>query len=429
MKEQILAEFHMDSTPGNAEWRTASLLIPIETETELAVSSYEQAIHSSITISRSILHYEFTQLIIYGFCGDDLISSIAIDDIAILPTGNSGCNTEETISSSTAVYDVTTSSITNTVTITNRPTLTMETSSPPPMTTSPITTTAETIEACSDGEDYGPYCVSKGCVLKCDSAPSLSHLKNSLSELKVKTRFNGAELQFTNNDSMVPENIFGDHIITNVITIDCPAIRPHPFAVHYDAFSSVATSLEKFYIVGCNLQGTNFSFLGGLTLVKVTSIEQCTNIHLSGFAATFPALPNLISLVILESQGMSEMMDFPSLAYLENFSMTGNQIGDELMSFIFDKIFECCAETLDNFDVSKNVLTRIPSQISLFKNLIVFTISSNHISVLQSKSILLNMKLNSILLDGNGMSTIEPGAFEGRVLSAIKCHLMKIRYT
>lgn len=355
--------------------------------------------------------FNFQQLIIYGFCGDDSFSGIAIDDINIA-TNPPDWSTTEPNTSPSEVESLGTSSFVDKPTTTNVESVTSNSSA---MTLVPLTTT-EFIGRCQDNAvSYGP-CEVIACDLNCKNAPNLSEVKDGLAQLMTKTYFSGVLLLYSGNDDAVPENVLGSFIITDRVVITCSAGRNSQFNVLDNAFLSM--SLEEIAVDSCNLEGTTFSFIDRLSSLKTLSLKNCRKIRDSFLVTTFPPIPSLKRFSFNECKDISGMTTFPSFPFgFRTLGLGSSYIGDETIEVILNTVLECCAETLTLLEVTNCGLTRLPPQTTLFKQIIKVDFHDNQISALSTSSQFFPGELSKIFFYNNVISHIEPGTFGGTLKS------------
>ena len=261
-------------------------------------------------------------------------------------------------------------------------------------------------------------------------------------------------------EQTVPADVSGGKRM-EMIEITCPATS---LAIHSEAFRASRSATKVLEIGGCDLSHLDYSFLADFASLQSLVFRKCVAI-----AANFQALdqltqlaiedspdlqhlskeflsllPNLTSLSIdncrnfdtfangslpnmLKSLSISHCPEFKQwnifhqLTELKEVRLIGSPLDDQSVSDLLDAILSSpVAETLTNLNLNYNLMTRIPHQLSHLPKLSDLHLDYNNIFLLNSGSLHLKApKVNAISLIGNGLRTIESGAFAGR--PRLKC--------
>lgn len=259
------------------------------------------------------------------------------------------------------------------------------------------------------------------------------------------------------SDSTIPPDVFGGKPVQYIeVACTSPSL---PLRINREAFPN-ASSTQVFNVKGCDLSQMDYAFLKDFTSLHTLNIRDCSNV---GDFHTLPVgLARLTSLVIADSTDFRELEQFPAgldrlsslsiqnctnfaslrglpslsnLRTLEitscpnfrNWEVIGTQLtglseihlrnsalNDQAAGEMLNAISSSpVSETLTLLDLTENVLTRIPEQISRFSNLAYLYLNYNNVSFLaKGSSVDFKNKLRTLSLVGNGLKTIEPGAFQ-----------------
>ena len=206
------------------------------------------------------------------------------------------------------------------------------------------------------------YCPNDDSYSPCHCSPVGVHCI-SCSIVSIKTVFqrnvewnqlHNFELRLLPEDLVVPADLLANHWVAHGIFIQCefsffPSIKIDP-----DAFRSSRNSTRSFDIFNCNVAGLDFHFLEGFHNLKHLSLKFNLNLYLA---------------LLMSPQ--TTPIPFPAFYRgLETITLEGNNLNDDTMDEIFKLLIDSpLVNSLRELDISRNPLTRIPRQISFFKQL------------------------------------------------------------
>ena len=310
---------------------------------------------------------------------------------------------------------------------------------------------------CINKEDYWPCDCRRDGPLLCDRIPlatvrQMCHQKRGKisNQPSANKNVENLKLRIALNDWSLPTDLLADIIVRNKIEIECtvfnfngegfPFMDPclgtaskfeknrnskneehsMPFRIDAASFQETRKFTREIDIRGCNLKGFDFRFLEGFHNLKILYFYSVINLHLAGWK-TLPPLKNLNSLDILEgSNELNEWIEFPALSMgLINISFVGNNIGDKAIDTILQWALDSpSAETLKHLDLGRNSLSRIPRQLSSFKNLESLFLGFNQIKTIYSGSLqFLAHSVKKLWLNSMDIDKIEPGSFRGLIFN------------
>jgi len=186
--------------------------------------------------------------------------------------------------------------------------------------------------------------------------------------------------------------------------------------------------MESFGIENCDLSQLNWAFLNGFTKFSDIGIGNCDN-----FAATFNTFPSA-SLTALSKLSLGKLSDMDKLVatsyryptVLKN-GLTHLTIADVvypstttdtiLQNFLANWITPSSRKTLRELRLDGNSMTKVPSEISKYNNLIDVNIWNSQPWIVQSNAF--NMTKNttidarSLSISSSKITSIQPGAFQG----------------
>lgn len=180
-----------------------------------------------------------------------------------------------------------------------------------------------------------------------------------------------------------------------------------------DAFGSSRNVTESVYLNGCDIRKLEFFFLKDFCRLKRITLSLCANVHLAGWAR-LPPLDSLNELIIKNSAGyIDSWVNFPVLTRgLIRLRLPGNYIDDETLTRILGWVVNSPSnKTLLSLGIDNNALTGIPEEISSFKNLREFFMSTNSMKIVRSRSLAFNFRGFELFLRPCSIHTIESGAF------------------
>ena len=182
-----------------------------------------------------------------------------------------------------------------------------------------------------------------------------------------------------------------------------------------DAFLATASETSIVYISNCDLSLLDFAWLDGFNKLTSLSFYESSNLHQASWTS-LPILNRLSKLSINFCKGLNERFDPPVITSLREIQLEGNGLLDQPMGRLLNWVLISSAESLTKLQMSMNLLTRVPTQIASFKNLNYLDIhgQENGTGMLVTKgSLSFQSPVKYIYAAVNGISTIEPGAFEG----------------
>ena len=233
------------------------------------------------------------------------------------------------------------------------------------------------------------------------------------------------------DENHVPSELLrGRGNLNSSVQLTCST--PSPLTADHRAFGIV----KAVKITGCDVSQLNLE-----NLVSFESLESLNFFRSSG-------IRNLPDTKSIERLQISSSSDFASLAELnapqllaglrylniewspafrqwdpsvqwaalESLSFYGSQLGNELVSGILESILATTADTLTLVDLRGNNLTSIPTQIRSFSRLNRVHLAENMIQSVGRGSINFSGPgdyPSFIDLNGNGLETIAPDAFQG----------------
>lgn len=218
----------------------------------------------------------------------------------------------------------------------------------------------------------------------------------------------------SNGITTIPNNLLQDHSVSF-----CRLNSPNnSYSLHIErkAFYFSRNLTEFFYLGTFDIGRLDFTFLTGFEKLSALELEHISNVHLANWTS-LPPLKNLKSLTIHRSTGLNDWKIFPPLVFgLEYLNLQRNQIESEPMDRILNWIAGHSAKTLNSLVLSENDMTRIPPQILNFTNTIFHLLIDKQktgFRSIPSGSFNFTCTFCIFNLNGNNISTIEPGAFNG----------------
>lgn len=275
---------------------------------------------------------------------------------------------------------------------------------------------------CPNGEDYRPctcHHYSYGDEVYCNNVP-LAEVAN------VFKRTTPAELyrfdlylpRTEEASHTLPAHLLNNHRVTFRIELHCPTSHDHKLFLHPDAFLLSRESAQLLWIYDCDTTGLDFEFLYGFDALRYIYLYYSSNVHLAQWA-TLPELLQLTRLYVINSTGLNEWTQFPTLARgLTDFILDNDNINDVAMDRILSWAAESSANSLKYLSIPQNDLTRIPSQaISRFTLLEQLFLGNQRrgIPVIPAGALSFQSRISQLGINSDGVSTIEPGAFQGNI--------------
>jgi Leucine-rich repeat (LRR) protein len=101
---------------------------------------------------------------------------------------------------------------------------------------------------------------------------------------------------------------------------------------------------------------------------------------------------------------------------LKRLWLNGNQLGDQIVGDMLNAIASSpsAASALEMLWLTTNQLTQIPAQMDSFSQLMQLDLSNNSLpALIASGSFVFNAPVDYLYLESDGISSIEPDAFQG----------------
>ena len=225
---------------------------------------------------------------------------------------------------------------------------------------------------------------------------------------------------------LLPSDVFGDHIVTNQIDLSCDlnimgsnnSVRK--LKIDPGAFRTSRNFTQVVKIIYCNIGELDFQFLADFKKMDSLILYSIVDIDRAHWN-TFPPLFSLKDLLInqIKSIELNEWKTFPSLVKgLANISLESCRISDVAMERILQWLIDSpTGNTLEQLNIQRNWLTKIPNQISLFRGLTRIFLG---LQPLMKKTVIrpemINVCNHNILhlgLASIDINYLEPGLFQG----------------
>lgn len=217
----------------------------------------------------------------------------------------------------------------------------------------------------------------------------------------------------TGNVISIPANLLNDKRAGNIL-LTCPS-PDWQLTIDADAFRPSSDLTFFFFTAGCDLNQLDFaSFLNGFVSLTTIFISQSSNVQGIQYV---PALPSLNQLVITYTTGLEKITDFSRLGnvQLRRLLLNGNQLNDQITDNILNAVASSpsAAGALEMVWLASNQLTRIPTQLASFPQLVQLDLSNNSFPTIASGSISFDAAVDYVYLESNNINSIEAGAFQG----------------
>lgn len=268
-------------------------------------------------------------------------------------------------------------------------------------------------------EDYSPCtCInspSYGLEIICDSVDT-----QIIQQIFSRTTSNDLfSFQLTvpppsaGNVVTIPADLLSGKRAGNIL-LTCP-VPQWQLTTDVDAFRPSSDFAFFFFSAGCDLSQLDFSsFLNSFLKLSTIFISQSSNVQ---NIQNLPALPSLTQLAITYSTGLDQIADFSRLGrtQLKRLWLNGNQLGDQIVGDILNAIasYPSAASALEMLWLTTNQLTQIPAQMGSFSQLMQLDLSNNSLPLIPSGSFIFNAPVDYLYLESDGISSIEPDAFQG----------------
>ena len=166
------------------------------------------------------------------------------------------------------------------------------------------------------------------------------------------------------------------------VTLLCP-VSDYQLKVDPAAFSSSSSYTDQFFISGCDLSQTDFTFLTGfskrtfLTLVRSITLQNLQGI---------PPLPSLKTVVIGSCTGFQQWSNSVTAPSFQSLSLSNNQF-DDLAEDRVLRSFSTSSNSITVISLTNNKLTTIPNQLRIFTRLSYLSLEDNNIPIVANNSI------------------------------------------
>ncbi|XP_046650032.1 uncharacterized protein LOC124341131 [Daphnia pulicaria] len=269
-------------------------------------------------------------------------------------------------------------------------------------------------------EDYSPCtCInspSYGLEIICDSVDA-----QTIQQVFSRTTSNDLfSFQLTvpppseGNVVAIPADLLSGKRAGNIL-VTCP-VPQWQLTIDADAFRPSSDFAFFFFSAGCDQSQLDFSsFLNSFLKLSTIFISQSSNVQ---NIQNLPALPSLTQLAITYSTGLDQIADFSRLGrtQLKRLWLNGNQLGDQIVGDMLNAIASSpsAASALEMLWLTTNQLTQIPAQMDSFSQLMQLDLSNNSLpALIASGSFVFNAPVDYLYLESDGISSIEPDAFQG----------------
>ena len=244
-------------------------------------------------------------------------------------------------------------------------------------------------------------------------------------------RFNHCPNVISNHQNHSELQIIYSTVYINGITILCQNHSQDRWQMRENAFMSSWNLTHDLTVSQCDITGLNFHFLRGFNHLEELCFTNIVNVDLADWT-TLPHLLKLVRLRISNSTGLDKWTTFPDLSNgLIGFDISNNFMGDIAMDRFLNWIRKCpnIINTLKMLYIRGNELTKLPLDISSFKNLEIIDLSNNSFRVIRSGSFVFSNKSNlssysQLNLSSCEIQTIEPGAFQGLTVLNIQLNYL-----
>ena len=262
---------------------------------------------------------------------------------------------------------------------------------------------------------------------------SIANMFKKVSMSAISSVIHNLELIILDSDKLIPAELLAKCKVSNEIVITGANKKYHQISIDPEAFKSSQNLTCIFVLKSFDLTGVKFSFLSGFQHLKELAFLHISNIHSANWT-TLPTLPSLKYLYIKYSTGLEHWITFPNLKYgLLGLLLVGNNMTDIEMFRTLEWAMESSANTLEILNIQSNAITRVPTQISSFKNLQSIYLDQNPFPpTIRSGS--LDLVFSSLFslkwfyLTSVGIENIESEVFQGiHLLFNSKVNFVKCR--
>lgn len=216
-------------------------------------------------------------------------------------------------------------------------------------------------------------------------------------------------------DILIPDDLLGVDKFAWYIDLKCLS-NTYKLQVSKNAFQSSKTYATDLIISNCNLELTDFSFLTSFNNLSFIGFSENVGLQYSLQSLANP-LPKL-NTIWAEGTSFNEIEQFPVLSsQLGVLTLINANLDDEAVSRILDWAAVSSSATMGSISFPYNHLTKFPSKASKFTAVRFISIEHNWIATLPANAVnLIAPDSVTVLLNGNGIRTIESNAFKGMKL-------------
>ncbi len=183
------------------------------------------------------------------------------------------------------------------------------------------------------------------------------------------------------------------------------------------AIRSSSSYTKQLVISKCDISLLNFDFLRGFARLEELRLDTTSNVKP---IENLPPLTSLVGLAIDNSQGFNDLINFPARAFssLDHLYFYNDALSDQAVDIVLNAfVSSTSANTLTTLTLSKNQITRVPSQIVSLPNILNFALTNNNISMVNTGAFSLTAP-KKIYLNNVSLDTIEPNAFQGTLINS-----------
>ena len=258
-------------------------------------------------------------------------------------------------------------------------------------------------------EDYSP------CSCNLDDSDNLNIVCNQVPIGEVQAVFARTtaikiyrfSLTPTANTVIIPSNLLSGKR-TEFVTLQCPT-PSYQLRIDSAAFTSTSSYNSQFFISGCDLSQTDFSFLTGFNNMTFFTIVKSTLQNLQAI----PPLPSLKTVVIGTCIGFQQWSVSVTAPLLQSLSLSNNQLDDAAANQVL-RSFSTSSGSVTVISLTNNKLTKIPDQLRTFTKLSYLSLEDNNIPTIGSNQISLSAAtVEALYLTNIQLTTVEPGALQG----------------
>ncbi len=204
----------------------------------------------------------------------------------------------------------------------------------------------------------------------------------------------------------IPDDFLGYARVIGSVSLVCT--ENSYLQVSENAFRASMDSILTVTIRGCNLEKLNYAFMSKMKKLSDFFIFQSSEF------LSFKGLPshsNFKLLSITTSSGFASLDSTPvELAGLKSLYLNDNQLTDSEASALIKTLATTSVNSLIDFRLNDNKLTRIPDFLLSIPNLADLHLNNNAITSLSANSLAFRGPI-SISLGNNQIKSVRPGAF------------------